>query len=96
MEKYSLFKQKKIVKGDKGNETVVIDKSDYKKKITEHMKDNNTYLPLVDYQIKTLQNKVNYELMKLKNQHKISDDQYKYIRCNKEVTPKILRNHKYS
>ena len=86
-----------VVKGDKGNETVVIDKVEYKTKVTEHLNNTNTYSQIDDIPIKSLQRRVNYELMKLKNQHKISEDQYKFIRCNKEVVPKFyatIKTHK--
>ena len=53
--------------------------------------------PIEDNPIKKLQRKVNSELMKLKYKKKISEDQYKYLRCNKEVVPKFyatIKTHK--
>ena len=51
-----------IVKADKGNAVVIIDKVEYERKIGDHLADNGTYRPIQTNPLLKLQNKVNDEL----------------------------------
>ena len=54
-------------------------------------------MPIHENPIQTIQNKVNGELTKLKNNQKITEEEYKMLRSNKLVTPKFyatIKTHK--
>ena len=87
----------KFVKADKGNEIVVIDESEYKEKIQQHLSNTGTYQEVNRNPIKTLVSKVNRELLELKKLKEISYEEYHWMRCNKEVIPKFyaaIKTHK--
>jgi len=55
-----------IVKSEKGNSTVVMDKNGYENKIENHLSDTSTYCDVNSNPSNTLQTKVNNELRLLK------------------------------
>ena len=86
-----------IVKADKGNAVVVIDTVDYEHKIAVHLADDETYRPIQTNPLKTLQNKINFELKKLKDTGLISENGYKTMRARTATIPRfyaLIKTHK--
>ena len=86
-----------IVPADKGRSTVVINKDDYVNKVTEHLNDETTYREVASNPTNTLQNKVNTELKRLKDENSLSADEYKYLRSTTASTPlfyALIKTHK--
>jgi len=69
-----------VVPADKGKSAVVMNTTDYNAKISSHLNDTSTYTKLNSNPTKTLQNKVNNELKRLKDIAALSDEEYKILR----------------
>ena len=69
-----------ILPADKGRQTVVMNKDDYIKKATTLLEDGNTYTELNADPTKTTTTRINNQLKKLKDQHKLSSNLYHRIR----------------
>ena len=67
----------------------MIDESEYKEKIQQHLSNTDTYQEVNRNPIKTLVSKVNRELPELKKLKKLATKNYQWMRCNKEVIPKF-------
>ena len=86
-----------IVPADKGRSTVVINKTDYMEKVSEHLNDETTYREVASNPTNTLQSKVNSELKSLKDENSLSDEQYKHLRSTTASTPlfyALIKTHK--
>ena len=86
-----------IAQADKTKEPVVLDKSDYQAKVQNHLDDSNTYEKIQNNPQSKIQYKVNRLLSKLKEEKKISKQQYDRMYCSTAVTPKfygLIKTHK--
>ena len=80
-----------ILKSDKGNATVVMDKNDYEEKMLMLLADNKTY-ERIDSKInplKSIEKELNKLLWKFVKEEKITSPVYSMLKCIKGVTPKI-------
>ena len=87
-----------ILKSDKGNATVVMDKNDYEEKMLMLLADNNTY-KRIDSKVnplKSIQKELNKLLWQLVKEEKITSPVYSTLKCIKGVTPKIYGLPKFT
>ena len=80
-----------ILKSDKGNATVVMDKNDYEEKMLMLLADNKTY-ERIDSKVnplKSIEKELNKLLWQLVKEEKIISLVYSTLKCIKRVTPKI-------
>lgn len=78
-----------ILKADKGNTTVAIDKKEYHKKTTDILSDTNTYIILKKDPTITIQNKLNKTIDQLVASNLMTAEQSKIVKCNCGVFPKM-------
>lgn len=78
-----------ILKADKGNVTVAMNRDDYNVKVCELLFDNNVYLPINRDPTFTSQKKVNDLLKTAKYKKHISHTIYKQLVITNSVTPKF-------
>ena len=86
-----------IVPADKGRSTIVMNKSDYQNKITEHLQDENIYEKLQRNPISSIQSKLNKSLKKLENKKKLTRAEYLRLYSNTNNVPKfygLVKLHK--
>ena len=81
----------RIMKADKGNCTVIMDKKDYNDKIMHLLNDRNVYqiLPVGDKSIEITEKKVNKLEYGFAKENKITTPVYHQLKCDKAVTPKF-------
>ena len=80
-----------ILKSDKGNATVVMDKNDYEEKMLMLLADNKTY-ERIDSKVnplKSIKKELNKLLWKFVKEEKITSPVYSMLKCIKGVKPKI-------
>ena len=65
------------MKADKGNCFVVLDKCDYDSNMDSLLSDRNTYELISKSPFKRIERELNKRLLALKNEHKISDSNYR-------------------
>lgn len=86
-----------IAKADKGNITVVLNKSDYEQKIKEHLDNEIVYEKLDQDTTKQIQQKLNNFLMKLKKKKSITQQEYEKLYSNTCIAPvfyALIKTHK--
>jgi hypothetical protein len=66
-----------VMKADKGNCFVVMDRSDYDDKMNELMNDRNTYEKVTKPPFKTIERQLNKRLLQLKREQKLDEHTYK-------------------
>jgi hypothetical protein len=78
-----------IMKADKGNCVVVLNKSDYDTKMSDLLSDPDTYKKLKKDPSKLTERRMNAKLLLLKRNGKFSDSTYYNLRSTDAVTPRI-------
>ena len=78
-----------VLKSDKGNATVVIDKIDYISKIQDILNDTNTYKKQARHSLFTLQNKHNNLIKKLVTKNCITSEEGRSLIITNSVYPKL-------
>ena len=87
----NLSKNKKIIitHADKGNCTVVLDKSDYHSKTNDLLSDSNTYTPLKSDLTGNIEHKLNKFVYMLFTKNRISQQTYRYLHSTDFIAPHI-------
>ena len=86
-----------IMKADKGNCFVVMDKMDYDTKMEALLGDRDTYRPVDKSPFAKIERELNNRLLDLKSQNKIDDLIYRKLRSTYESPPAIrgsIKHHK--
>ena len=86
-----------IVPADKGNAAVVVNTDEYKRKIFEHLSDEETYCKQDNDNSDTLRKTVNEFLKELLNKRLITNDEYKKLFANSAIIPlfyALIKIHK--
>jgi len=80
-----------ILKADKGNTSVVLDKDDYESKISQLINDTNTYrkIKMKPNPIIAIEHDVNKFLWRRAKENKMTSPVYSTLKCNKSVSPKF-------
>ena len=80
-----------ILKADKGNCTVIMNRSDYDQKINALLNDNNIYSKLVSTRnpLNSITKDVNDFVHQLLLDDKIKQDKYYWLHCSKAVMPRF-------
>lgn len=78
-----------ILKADKGNVTVAMDKSEYLEKSYQLLSDTNTYIQLNNDPTISIQNKLNKLLDQLILARALTKEESKKLKCNNGVFPKM-------
>ena len=78
-----------ILPADKGRATVIMDKEEYEKKVTDMLSDEKTYIKLDKDPTPTFKKRLVSILTKLKDEKKISDQQYKWLYPTSEKVPRM-------
>lgn len=78
-----------ITRADKGNNTVLIKRSEYEQKTLDSLSDTSTYVRLNKDPTITIQNKLNKLIDQLKSNNSISKETTKYLKTTNGVPPKI-------
>lgn len=78
-----------LTNADKGNTTVLLDKSEYSQKAYALLNDQNTYSKLSKDPTVTVQNKLNKIIDNFQKRKVISSDEGKFLKCNNGVPPKM-------
>ena len=81
----------RIMRADKGNCTVIMDKKDYDDKIIHLLNDRNVcqILPVGGKSIEITEKKVNKLVCGFAKENKITTPVYHQLKCDKAVTPKF-------
>ena len=77
-----------IVGADKGNATVVMNQKEYSEKMTNMMSDETTYKKVNKDNTGKIKRILTEKLMKLKNDNKITESQYRYLRPTARIIVK--------
>ncbi len=96
---YELKKDKTrvVMKADKGNCFVVMDKADYDAKMQELLSDHNTYDKVAKAPYKKIERELNSQLLQLKQHHKLDERTYKKLHSTNGIPPAIrgsVKHHK--
>ena len=86
-----------IMKADKGNCFVVMDRSDYNKKMEVLLSDHLTYQLVQEYPFAKIERELNHRLLDLKKKKKIDESTYRKLRSTDAVLPAIrgsIKHHK--
>jgi hypothetical protein len=86
-----------VMKADKGNCFVVIDRSDYDKKMQELLDDQQTYEKLPKPPFKKIERDLNANLLQLKHEQKLDQNKYKELHSTDAIPPAIrgsVKHHK--
>ena len=83
-----------IVGADKGNATVVLDKSEYAEKMNTMLADETTYKKVNKDNTSKIKRSLIDKLAKLKNEQKITEGQYRYLRPTAEIIPRVYGSPK--
>ena len=86
-----------VMKADKGNSLVVMDRSDYGSKMTNLLQDNTTYTVARKAPFKKVERELNAMLFDLKNQGKLPDKTYRKLHSSDAIPPSIkgsIKHHK--
>lgn len=78
-----------VLRADKGNCTIVMDRSDYDSKINNLLNDPTTYIKLKKDPTKSTERKLNALLLKLKRENKLDDSLYYRLRSTDALCPKL-------
>ena len=81
----------RIMRADKGNCTVIMEKKDYDDKIMHLLNDRNAYqiLPVGDKSIEITKKRVNKLVYGFAKENKITTSVYHQLKCDKAVSPKF-------
>ena len=77
------------VYADKGNCTVVLDKSDYDARINDLLSDSNTYAPLKSDLTGNIERKLNKFVYLLFTKNRISQQTYRYLHSTDSIAPRV-------
>ena len=80
-----------ILNVDKGNNTVIMDKLEYDKKLSGLLSDSATYQVILKNIICSIEKRLNRFIWKLYKNDKISSYLYKTLRSSDSVLPRIYR-----
>ncbi|XP_068756955.1 uncharacterized protein [Montipora capricornis] len=86
-----------LMKADKGNCFVVLDKSDYDSKMDSLLSDRTTYELVLKSPFKRIERELNKRLLVLKNHYKISESTYRKLHSTDAIPPAIrgsIKHHK--
>lgn len=89
-----------VVNSDKGHQTILIEKEEYNAKVTQHLSDKATYEKLKKTRKclhKTIEEEYNEKLEHLGNTKQISREQYKQLKAENSIPPRLyaaIKNHK--
>ena len=86
-----------IMKADKGNCFVVMDRSDYDEKMKKLLDDKDTYENVSKSPFKTIERKLNHQLQKFIREQKIDECTYKKLHSTDAIPPAIrgsVKHHK--
>ena len=83
-----------ILPADKGKATVVMDKEEYEKKMQDMLSDQKTYRELKSDPTEKYRKKLISTLKRLKEEKKITQDQYSHLYPTESVTPRIYGSPK--
>ena len=78
-----------IINADKGNCTVLMDKTDYDKKMMKLLNDEATYKILNKHPVSALEKRLNAFVWKLRKNDKIAFSVYKILRSTNSMIPRI-------
>ena len=78
-----------ITHGDKGNCTVVLDKSDYDARINDLLTDSNTYAHLKSDLKGNIERKLNKFVYMLFTKNRISQQTYRYLQRTDSIAPRV-------
>jgi hypothetical protein len=101
-ERKALSKLKKdhtriVMKADKGNSLVVMDRSDYDSKMENLLQDETTYTVIRKSPFKKVERDLNAMLLSLKNQGKLLEKTYRKLHSSDAIPPAIrgsIKHHK--
>ncbi len=96
---YELKKDKTrvVMKTDKGDCFVVMDKADYDAKMQELLSDHNTYDKVAKAPYKKIERELNSQLLQLKQHHKLDERTDKKLHSTNGIPPAIrgsVKHHK--
>ena len=99
-EKYALNTLKKdhrrlVLKADKGNCFVVMDKNDYESKMETILNDEKTYEKTTRPLFKKIERQLNNKLLDLKNHDKLDETTYRRLRSTDGTLPTIRYSFKH-
>ncbi len=86
-----------VMKADKGNCFVVMDRSDYDDKMNNLLNDRNTYEKVSKPPFKTIERQLNKRLLQLKREQKLDEHTYKKLHSTDSIPPAIrgsVKHHK--
>ncbi len=86
-----------IMKADKGNSLVIMDRDEYDKKMENLLKDEATYTVIPKPPFKRVERELNAMLLNLKNQKKIPENTYRKLHSSDAIPPAIrgsIKHHK--
>ena len=86
-----------IMKADKGNCLVIMDRSDYDSKMENLLQDENNYTVVRKPPFKKVERELNALLLSLKSQRKLLEKTYRYLHSSDAIPPAIrgsIKHHK--
>ncbi len=86
-----------IMKADKGNCLVIMNRDEYDKKMENLLKDEATYTVIPKSPFKQIERELNAMLLNLKNQKKIPENTYRNLHSSNAIPPAIrgsIKHHK--
>lgn len=89
-----------VINSDKGQKSVIIDKDMYEEKMSEHLNDTNTYIPLPNSKLDInaiLEKKVNDEVTQLHILKQMNENEKRDVLTNNSIPPRIygaIKTHK--
>ena len=86
-----------VMKADKGNCFVVMDRSDYDEKMQELLDDQQTYEKVTKTPFKKIERDLNAHLLQLKHEQKLDQNTYKKLHSTDAIPPAIrgsVKHHK--
>ena len=86
-----------IMKADRGNCLVIMDRSDYDSKMENLLQDENTYTVVRKPPFKKVERELNALLLSLKSQRKLPEKTYRYLHSSDAIPPAIrgsIKHHK--
>ena len=90
-------KTRVVMKADKGNCFVVMDRTDYDKKMEELLSDRNTYEEVAKPPFKRIERELNLQLLALKQHNKLDHHTYSKLHSTDGIPPAIrgsVKHHK--
>ncbi len=86
-----------VMKADKGNSLVVMDRSEYDSKMENLLSDESTYVVIQKPPFKKIERELNAILLELKKQEKLPDNTYRKLHSSDAIPPAIrgsIKHHK--